>query len=66
MEMLDRAYFDHAATTPLDRRVLEAMLPYLSSLWGNPASLYAEAQEARRALDGARRDVAGVLGCKPQ
>ena len=64
--MPDRAYFDHAATTPLDPRVLEAMLPYLSSVWGNPASLYAEAQEARRALDGARRDVAGVLGCKPQ
>ncbi len=61
-----RIYLDHAATTPLDPRVLEAMLPYLADHWGNPSSLYAEAQEARKGLDGARRTVAGVLGCKPQ
>jgi cysteine desulfurase len=64
--MPKRVYLDHAATTPLDPRVLEAMLPYLSNVWGNPTSLYAEAQEARRALDGARRDIAGILGCKPR
>ncbi len=61
-----RVYLDHAATTPLDPRVLEAMLPYLQQHWGNPSSLYAEAQEARKGLDGARRTVAGILGCKPQ
>jgi len=61
-----RVYLDHAATTPLDPRVLEAMLPYLSDAWGNPASLYAEAQEARKGLEGARRTVAGILGCRPQ
>ncbi len=64
--MPKRVYLDHAATTPLDPRVLEAMLPYLSNDWGNPTSLYAEAQEARRALDGARHDIAGILGCKPR
>lgn len=61
-----RIYFDHAATTPLDPRVLEAMLPYLTTTWGNPSSIYLEAQEARRGLDGARRQVAEILGCKPQ
>ncbi|MEE8606677.1 MAG: aminotransferase class V-fold PLP-dependent enzyme, partial [Nitrospiraceae bacterium] len=40
--MRERIYLDHAATTPLDPRVLEAMLPYLSDFWGNPTSLYAE------------------------
>jgi cysteine desulfurase len=64
--MTDRIYLDHAATTPLDPRVLDAMLPYLRDNWGNPSSLYAEAQEARRGLDGARRSMAHILGCKPQ
>ena len=64
--MQKRVYLDHAATTPLDPRVLEAMLPYLRDFWGNPSSLYAEAQEARKGLDGARRTIAGILGCKPQ
>lgn len=61
-----RVYLDHAATTPLDPRVLEAMLPCLSDSWGNPSSPYAEAQEARKRLESARRTVAGILGCKPQ
>jgi cysteine desulfurase len=64
--MTERIYLDHAATTPLDPRVLEAMLPYLREAWGNPASLYAEAQEARRGLEAARRTIASVLGCRPQ
>ncbi len=63
---MDRIYLDHAATTPLDPRVFEAMTPYLTSHWGNPSSLYAEAQEARKGLEGARRTVAGILGCRPQ
>jgi cysteine desulfurase len=61
-----RIYLDHAATTPLDERVLDAMLPYLRDHWGNPSSLYGEAQEARRGLEAARRSIAEVLGCKPQ
>lgn len=61
-----RAYFDHAATTPLDPRVLEAMLPYLTTAWGNPSSIYAEGREAAKGLDLARRKVAEILNCKPQ
>ncbi|HLF79174.1 MAG TPA: cysteine desulfurase family protein, partial [Dehalococcoidia bacterium] len=60
-----RIYFDHAATTPLDERVLAAMLPYYRNVWGNPSSIYAEGREARKALDGARRDIAAVLGARP-
>ena len=66
LAMRKRVYLDHAATTPLDPRVLEAMLPYLREHWGNPSSLYAEAQEARKGLDEARRTMAEILGCKPQ
>jgi cysteine desulfurase len=60
-----RIYFDHAATTPPDRRVLDAMLPVYEGVWGNPSSIYAEGREARRVLDGARRDVARVLNARP-
>ncbi|HUF52446.1 MAG TPA: cysteine desulfurase family protein [Dehalococcoidia bacterium] len=62
---MDRIYLDHAATTPLDPRVLEAMMPYLTMAWGNPSSLYAEAQDARRGLDASRATLAGFLGCRP-
>ncbi len=60
-----RIYLDHAATTPTDPRVVSAMLPYLTSAWGNASSIYAEAREARKGLDDARRSVADVLECKP-
>ncbi len=60
-----RVYLDHAATTPLDPRVLDAMRPVLESTWGNPSSIYAEGRDARRTLDAARRDVAEVLGARP-
>lgn len=60
-----RVYLDHAATTPVDPRVVSAMLPYLTSAWGNPSSIYAEARDARKGLDDARRTVASVLACKP-
>src|SRR6266571_7458726 len=60
-----RIYLDHAATTPLDPRVLEAMLPCLRESWGNPSSVYAEAREARRRLVAARRLVADLLGASP-
>ena len=60
-----RIYLDHAATTPLDPRVLEAMLPHLQGTWGNPSSIYYEGREARKALDAARREAAAVLGARP-
>ena len=58
-------YLDHAATTPLDPRVLDAMREVFESTWGNPSSIYAEGREARRVLDTARRDVSTVLGARP-
>ena len=59
-------YMDHAGTTPLDSKVLEAMIPYFSQHFGNPSSLHSVGQEARYALDEARERVAGVLGCRPR
>jgi len=58
-------YMDHAATTPVHEKVLEAMLPYFSEQFGNPSSIYGVARNARKALDDARETVANVLGCKP-
>lgn len=56
-------YLDHAAATPLDRRVKEAMLPYLEEQYGNPSAVYSVARLAREALDNARASVAQILGC---
>jgi len=63
--MLHRIYFDNAATTAPDPRVLEAMRPYLDEFWGNPSSLYIEGRQAREAVDRARVQVAGLLGAEP-
>ncbi|MCM8748842.1 cysteine desulfurase NifS [Thermomicrobiaceae bacterium CFH 74404] len=57
-------YLDHAATTPVDPRVLEAMLPYFSQKYGNPSSIYAAGREARAALDQARARIARLLNCQ--
>src|SRR5205823_9422434 len=57
---------DHAATTPTDPAVIEAMLPYWRETWGNPSSLYAAGRQARAALDRARAALAGVLRCHPR
>src|SRR5712692_5497080 len=64
MNDLERIYLDHAATTAVDPRVVEAMLPCYTTFWGNPSSIYHEGQEARRVLDEARRTVANLLGAK--
>jgi cysteine desulfurase len=62
--MSDRViYLDHAATTPLDQRVLTAMLPYLSDQPGNPSSIHQLGRAALQALDDARESVALILGC---
>ena len=59
-------YLDHSASTPVDPRVVEAMLPYFTESYGNASGLHRQARASARALDGARRDVAEVLDCKPK
>ncbi len=59
-------YLDNAATTPLDRRVLEAMLPHLGGERGNPSSLHASGASAREAVEKARGSVAELIGASPQ
>jgi cysteine desulfurase len=58
-------YLDHAATTPLDGRVLEAMMPYLTTEYGNASSIYTLGRHAMQAIDHSREQVADVLGCRP-
>ncbi len=57
-----RIYLDHAATTPVDPRVVEAMLPYFTEKFGNPSSIHWYGRETRAALDQARAEVARLLG----
>jgi cysteine desulfurase len=59
-------YLDHAATTAVDPRVVEAMLPYFGHQYGNASSIYRLGQESAQAIDQARRTVADVLGCQPR
>ena len=59
-------YLDHAATTPLDPKVLDAMLPHLENSWGNPSSPHAKGREAHSAIDTARQTMADLLGVLPQ
>ena len=58
-------YLDHAATTAVDPRVVEAMLPYWTQQYGNASSIYKQGREAHHALDQARQTVAGILNCTP-
>src|SRR5207245_10439770 len=58
-------YLDNNATTPLDPAVIEEMLPFLTTYYGNPSSGYAFAAKARKAVDLARERLAGLLGCGP-
>lgn len=59
------AYFDNAATTPLDPEVLAAMMPFLSQHYGNPSSLHGPGRQVRAALENARKTVAHLLGAAP-
>jgi len=63
--MFAPAYFDHNATTPLDPAVLEAMLPYLGSRFGNASSRHDYGRAARMAMDEARARVASAVGAHP-
>jgi len=64
-DAIETIYLDHAATTPLDPRVVEAMLPYLRDHFGNPSSIYGLGRVTRAAIDRAREEVATALGARP-
>ena len=61
-----KVYADNAATTAVSPQVLEAMLPFYKEVYGNPSSLYALGQEAKRPLEEARATVARCLGAEPR
>jgi cysteine desulfurase len=63
---MKRAYFDHAAGTPVDSRVLDAMLPFFREQFGNPQSFYREGDKAKTALDLSRQQVAGLVNAEPE
>lgn len=62
---MDRIYFDNAATTPLDKEVLDAMLPYMTTYFGNPSSIHSYGRETRLAIETARKTVAKLLNANP-
>ena len=62
---MNRIYFDNAATTSLDKEVLEAMVPYMTSHFGNPSSIYSYGRETRLAIETARKTVAKLLNANP-
>jgi cysteine desulfurase len=63
---MTRVYLDHNATTAVEPEVLDAMMPYLSSDYGNAASIHTFGQKARAAVETAREQVAGLIGARPQ
>src|SRR3982751_5807156 len=65
MVALRKVYLDHSATTPVDARVVAAMLPYLAEKFGNASSVHFFGQEARAAVDRARREIASLIHARP-
>lgn len=65
MNRADPVYMDYAATTPVDERVVAAMLPYFSQDFGNPSSIHRLGQRAEAAVENAREQAAAVLNCRP-
>ena len=64
---MDNVYFDYAATTPVDERVLDAMMPFFSERFGNANSLYGLGRDAYRALEDARERFAqGINAATPE
>jgi cysteine desulfurase len=64
LSTIRKVYLDHSATTPIDPRVLEALMPYLTEKFGNASSVHYFGQEARAAVDRARREVAALIGAR--
>ena len=58
-------YFDNAATTPMDKTVLEKMLPYLENGFGNPSSIHKKGREIKSVIEKCRSKIASLLSCEP-
>ena len=56
-------YADNAGTTPVSKTALDAMLPYLTGVFGNPSAIYSFGDEAKKGMDAAREKIAAALGC---
>lgn len=65
MSLKREVYLDYSASTPVDPRVLEAMMPYFSEVYGNPSSSHRFGRKAEQAIEDARSSVAKILNCKP-
>ncbi len=61
-----RIYLDYGATTPMDKRVLKAMMPYFLFKYGNPMTIYSFVREAADAIEKARKQIAGFLNSTPE
>ena len=61
---MDQIYLDYAATTPVDPRVLDAMMPFFSTSFGNPSSIHRYGQQAEAAIESARETIAIALNCR--
>ena len=61
-----KVYLDNAASTPLHPEVLEEMLPYLSSTYGNPSSIHSFGRKNKAAIELARKKIASFIGAKPK
>jgi cysteine desulfurase len=60
-----KVYLDNAASTPLDPKVLQEMLPYLTDIQGNPSSVHFHGRQVRNAIETARKEIAALLHCSP-
>lgn len=61
---MDIKYFDHSATTPVDKIVLEKMIPYFCEEYGNPSSVYNIGKSNKEIINISRMRIASLLGCK--
>ena len=60
-----KIYFDNAATTPIDKEVVDVMLPILTEQFGNPSSIHSHGRKTRAIIENARKSVAKLLNCAP-
>ena len=61
-----KIYADNAATTRMSRTAIDAMIPYMENVYGNPSSLYSIGQEAKEAIEKAREQIAAVINAAPR